>query len=136
MFALSDKPIAEHSLLRDCTHARAGALAVFEGRVRSLNQGREVTQLEYEGAEPLAGNEFAKIEDETLRRFDVLEIRCVHRVGLLQIGDVAVWIAVLAAHRGPAFDACRHVIDELKQRLPIWKKEFYTDGDSGWINNP
>ncbi len=136
MFALTDQPIANHPLLLECTHKRAGALVVFEGRVRSRNQDREVTELEYEGAESLARNEFAKIEEETLRQFELIVIRCVHRVGLLQIGDVAVWIGVLAAHRGPAFEACRHVIDELKQRLPIWKKEFYTDGDSGWINSP
>ncbi len=136
MFALSDQPITEHPLLRDYTHDEAGALAVFEGRVRVKNQGRSVTQLEYEGAEALAQNEFVRIEKEALDRFDIVEVRCVHRVGLLKIGDVAVWIGVLAGHRGPAFDACRYIIDELKKRLPIWKKEYYTDGDSGWINAP
>lgn len=136
MFALSHTPIREHPLVRDYAHERAGALAVFEGRVRSLNQGRVVTRLEYEGAEGLAQSEFAKIEQEVLSRYDIIELRSVHRVGTLQIGDIAVWIGVLAAHRGPAFDACRYTIDELKRRLPIWKKEHYTDGDSGWINAP
>ncbi len=136
MFTLSDCSITAHPWLQECAHEHAGALATFEGRVRSLNQGRAVTRLEYEGAEALAKNEFAKIEKEALSHFDIIEVRCIHRVGLLEIGDTAVWIGVLAAHRGPAFDACRYVIDELKKRLPIWKKEHYTDGDSGWINAP
>jgi molybdopterin synthase catalytic subunit len=114
----------------------AGALVVFEGRVRNVNQGRPVTCLEYEGAEALAGREFARIEADVLDRFDVLDVHCVHRVGTLKVGDIAVWIGVVAAHRAAAFEACRYTIDELKQRLPIWKKEVYTDGNSGWINSP
>ena len=67
-------------------------------------------------------------------RFDVLAIHAEHRVGALAIGDCAVWVGVSAAHRGAAFDACRYVIDEIKARVPIWKKEHYADGDSGWVN--
>ena len=136
MFRLSDTPIEAHPATQDRSLDAAGALVVFEGRVRNRNAGREVRQLEYEGAETLAANEFQRIEQEALDRFDILEVRCIHRTGVLQIGDMAVWIAVLSAHRGPAFEACRYVIDELKQRLPIWKKEYYLDGESDWINAP
>ena len=66
--------------------------------------------------------------------FRFCEARCVHRTGLLEIGDLAVWVGVASAHRDEAFKACRYIIDELKVRLPIWKKEHYVDGDSGWVN--
>lgn len=136
MFELLASPIEPERLRRQAENEDAGALVTFEGRVRLQNQGRTVVRLEYEGAPELAANEFRHIEAEALNQFDVLDIRCWHRVGSLEIGDVAVWVGVLAAHRGPAFDACRFVIDELKRRLPIWKKEHYVDGDSGWINSP
>lgn len=136
MFTLSDEPIDSEGLRKSMQTASAGALVVFEGHVRDQNEGRSVTRLDYEGAAELAGNEFGKIADEVMQKFDITQIRCVHRVGTLAIGDVAVWIGVTAPHRGAAFDACRMVIEELKARLPIWKKEFYTDGDSGWLNSP
>ncbi len=136
MFALSDLPLLEHSLVQSLNDPAAGALVTFEGRVRQQNQGRAVTRLEYEGAELLAANEFQSIEAEACQRFDITQLHCVHRTGMLEIGEIAVWIGVLAPHRGPAFDACRYLIDELKKRLPIWKKEYYADGDSGWINAP
>lgn len=136
MFNLSANPIDSGALISRLQHEEAGGVVIFEGRVRCINQNRSVTRLEYEGAETLARNEFQKIADETAARYDLIDLHCVHRVGLLEIGDIAVWIGVLAKHRGPAFEACRYVIDELKKRLPIWKKEYYTDGDSGWINAP
>ncbi len=136
MFALSDRPLLEHPLVQSLADPAAGALVTFEGRVRQQNQGRAVTRLEYEGAELLAANEFKSIEAEASQRFDITQLHCVHRTGMLEIGEIAVWMGVLAPHRGPAFDACRYVIDELKKRLPIWKKEYYADGDSGWINAP
>ena len=136
MFELVSVPIDSGRLTSNSVSESAGALVTFEGRVRIQNQGRSVIRLEYEGAAELAAHEFARIEAEALEKFDIEAVRCQHRVGILEIGDVAVWIGVLAGHRGPAFDACRYVIDELKTRLPIWKKEFYTDGDSGWIQSP
>lgn len=111
-------------------------MVTFEGRVRNRNQGRSVTRLEYESAEELARREFDRIREKTLANYEITDVLCVHRVGSLVVGDMAVWIGVVAPHRAAAFDACRYVIDELKQRLPIWKKEYYTDGDSGWINAP
>lgn len=136
LFELSPHPIDPVQLARECENDAAGALVTFEGRVRLQNQGRAVIRLEYEGAAELAANEFSRIEAEAFQTFDILHVVCQHRVGVLDIGEMAVWIGVIAAHRGPAFEACRFVIDELKDRLPIWKKEFYKDGDSGWIYSP
>ncbi len=91
-------------------------------------------RLEYEAYEALALKEGERIVAEALERFGVRRIACVHRVGELAIGELAVWVGVSAAHRDEAFAACRYVIDEVKQRLPIWKKEHYPEGDSGWVN--
>ncbi|MCP4298985.1 MAG: molybdenum cofactor biosynthesis protein MoaE [Gammaproteobacteria bacterium] len=112
----------------------AGAYCAFEGWVRNENDGRTVERLEYEAYEPLAISEGNKVIAEALQRYSFLEAHCVHRMGLLEIGDLAVWVGVASAHRDEAFKACRYIIDELKVRLPIWKKEHYVDGDSGWVN--
>ncbi len=112
----------------------AGGFCSFEGWVRNVNEGRTVERLEYEAYEPLVIAEGEKVLAEAKLQFPYLEARCVHRTGLLEIGDLAVWVGVAAAHRDEAFKACRYIIDELKVRLPIWKKEHYVDGDSGWVN--
>ncbi len=112
----------------------AGGFCAFEGWVRNLNDGRRVERLEYEAYEPLVIAEGEKVLAEAKAKHPYLEARCVHRTGLLEIGDLAVWVGVAAPHRDEAFKACRYIIDELKVRLPIWKKEHYVDGDSGWVN--
>lgn len=112
----------------------AGACATFEGWVRNHNEGQAVASLEYEAYAQLAEAEGNRILTEAQGKFDLLAAEAVHRVGHLQIGDLAVWVGVTAAHRGPAFDACRFIIDELKARVPIWKKEHYASGASVWIN--
>jgi molybdopterin synthase catalytic subunit len=112
----------------------AGGFCAFEGWVRNVNEGRQVERLEYEAYEPLVISEGNKVLAEAKERFPFLEARCAHRIGLLEIGDLAVWVGVASAHRDEAFKACRYIIDELKTRLPIWKKEHYVDGDSGWVN--
>jgi len=112
----------------------AGGYCAFEGWVRNENDGRTVERLEYEAYEPLVISEGNKVLAEARERFPYLEACCVHRTGLLEIGDLAVWVGVASAHRDEAFKACRYIIDELKVRLPIWKKEHYVDGDSGWVN--
>ncbi|MGE0581925.1 MAG: ThiF family adenylyltransferase [Steroidobacteraceae bacterium] len=111
-----------------------GGYAAFEGWVRDLNDGRRVEHLEYEAFEPLALREGERILAEACERFGVTRVACVHRVGDLAIGDLAVWVGVSAPHRDEAFRACRFIIDEVKHRVPIWKKEHYVDGDSGWVN--
>ena len=86
------------------------------------------------GAGAYCGFEGEAILDEACERFSLLHAHCVHRTGLLEIGDCAVWVGVSAPHRDEAFLACRYIIDQLKVRLPIWKKEYYVDGHSGWVN--
>jgi molybdopterin synthase catalytic subunit len=134
MFALSAEPIDIAPLMQPLRVDAAGACVTFEGWVRNHNEGREVTQLEYEGYEAVAATEGRKVVDEARERFGVHGVVCVHRVGRLDIGDLAVWVGVSASHRAAAFDACRYVIEEVKKRLPIWKKEHYIEGDSGWVN--
>lgn len=133
-FSFSSSAINGAMLQASLNHATAGGFVAFEGWVRNHNEGQAVLRLEYEAFAELAETEGQRIIDEALQRFAVTGAACVHRIGLLEIGDMAVWVGVSAAHRGAAFDACRYIIDEVKQRVPIWKKEHYANGDSGWIN--
>ncbi len=112
----------------------AGGYASFEGWVRNHNEGLEVRRLEYEAFEALAIKEGQLIVNQAIEKFGVLKAACIHRVGSLEIGDLAVWVGVSSRHRGEAFAACRYIIDEVKHRVPIWKKEHYINGDSGWVN--
>lgn len=132
-FQFSPDPIEPAGLADGLVSPAAGAVVTFTGRVRDHSRGRAVARLEYEGAEELARALFAELEGEARAAYAVDEIRCVHRTGVLAVGEIAVWIGVSAAHRGAAFDACRFLIDELKHRLPLWKKEHYADGGSAWI---
>jgi molybdopterin synthase catalytic subunit len=112
----------------------SGGFASFEGWVRNHNEGREVRCLEYEAFEELAVKEGERIVRAAIERFGVAHALCVHRVGALDVGELAVWVGVSSGHRGEAFQACRFIIDEVKHRVPIWKKEHYVAGDSGWVN--
>jgi molybdopterin/thiamine biosynthesis adenylyltransferase/molybdopterin synthase catalytic subunit/rhodanese-related sulfurtransferase len=125
------EPDRYHSALGD---SASGGYASFEGWVRNHNEGRRVHRLEYEAFEALAISEGERIVATAIERFGVSKAACVHRVGDLGIGELAVWVGVSAAHRDEAFAACRYIIDEVKHRVPIWKKEHYEDGDSGWVN--
>jgi molybdopterin synthase catalytic subunit len=133
-FALTAAAIDPQALKAGLPHPAAGALATFEGWVRDHADGRSVQLLEYQVYPELAQAEGERVVAEALREFDVIAAHCTHRSGILRIGDIAVWVGVAAAHRGAAFDACRYIIDEIKQRLPIWKRETYVAGDSGWVN--
>ncbi len=134
MFAISEQKILIDDLRKQMIHPGSGGYCVFEGWVRNENEGRSVERLEYEVYAPLAISEGEKVIAEAMQRFPFLTACCVHRSGLLEIGDCAVWVGVSAPHRDEAFKACRYIIDEIKARLPIWKKEHYVDGDSGWVN--
>ena len=112
----------------------AGAFVCFEGWVRDNNEGHAVTALEYEVFRDLAVTEGGKIIGEAIGTFGLTDARAVHREGPLEIGDCAIWIGVTARHRGAAFDACRYIIDEIKHRLPVWKKEHYEGLDPQWVN--
>ncbi len=133
-FRVSDEPIdvpAEQATLSD---PGAGGYVAFEGWVRETNEGRRVVRLAYEAYPMLANREGRRILEEARQRFGLKSASCLHRTGLLEIGGLAVWVGVSAAHRGEAFAACRYIIDEVKHRVPVWKQEFYEDGDSGWVN--
>jgi adenylyltransferase/sulfurtransferase len=112
---------------------RAGALVCFEGRVRNHNENKRVSSLEYEVFHELALKEGLAIIAEAKKNFDIIDAYAIHREGRLQIEDSAVWVGALAAHRDGAFRAARYIIDRIKTRLPIWKKEFYVEGPSEWV---
>ncbi|NND43919.1 MAG: molybdenum cofactor biosynthesis protein MoaE [Xanthomonadales bacterium] len=133
-FSVSAKTINADPLRRAADNPACGAVAVFEGVVRNHNEGRPVLRLEYEVYHPLAVSEGEAILAEARQRYEIAEAACVHREGLLELGEVAVVVVVAAAHRDAAFRACRYIIDEAKRRLPIWKKEHYADGESAWVN--
>src|SRR5512134_2842546 len=119
-----------------CTATPAdGAVCLFLGVVRDENAGRRVLRLEYEAYEEMALPLMQEIVAEARRSFPVTELRLVHRLGRLEIGEASVAVAVSSPHRAQAFAACRFAIDALKARVPIWKKEFYADG-SAWLEGP
>jgi molybdopterin synthase catalytic subunit len=133
-FRLTESPIDTGEARRELQSLSAGGFVSFEGWVRNFNEGLEVTRLEYEAFQELAVKEGDRIVAEALRRFPIEHALCIHRLGSLALSDMAVWVGVSAVHRGEAFDACRFIIDEVKHRVPIWKKEHYRNGDSGWVN--
>jgi adenylyltransferase/sulfurtransferase len=133
-FAFSSAPLDPAAQRQALEDPSAGGYASFEGWVRDHNEGRQVRRLEYEAYEALAIKEGERIVAEALTRFPIRRAACVHRIGDLGLGELAVWVGVSAAHRAEAFAACRYIIDEVKHRVPIWKKEHYADGDSGWVN--
>ncbi|UXI69632.1 molybdenum cofactor biosynthesis protein MoaE [Tahibacter amnicola] len=133
-FALQDSAVDSAAWSQRLASRTAGACVTFEGWVRDHNDGRAVQRLSYQAYAPLALAEGEAILADARRRFAIEQAYCVHRVGDLAIGDLAVWVGVSAGHRGPAFEACRFIIDEIKLRVPIWKNEFYADGESGWLH--
>ncbi len=133
-FRFSHAPIEVERLRRTLADPGCGGFASFEGWVRNHNEGAQVRHLEYEAFEALAVREGERIIREALARFGVTRAACEHRLGDLSVGEVAVWVGASAPHRHEAFLAARYIIDEVKHRLPIWKKEHYVNGDSGWVN--
>jgi adenylyltransferase/sulfurtransferase len=133
-FSFSQAPLEPGRCREALADAACGGYASFEGWVRDHSDGRRVRRLEYEAFEALAVKEGERIVASAIERYGVRRAACVHRIGDLGIGELAVWVGVSAEHRDEAFAACRYIIDEVKHRLPIWKKEHYEDGDSGWVN--
>ena len=133
MFSLTDQIIDTARLMQALDEPSAGACVVFEGRVRNHHNGRAVTGLEYEAYAPLAQSEGQRILEEACERFGIQRAIAQHRLGTLDIGENAVWVGVATAHRKEAFTACAYIIDQLKARVPIWKKEFYTEGPAEWV---
>ncbi len=132
-FTLVSNSIDIPSLAAELNDSAAGAVVTFDGRVRNHNAGREVSRLEYQAYPALAISTGQRILEEEAARHNLLGVMAAHRTGPLAIGDVAVWVGVAGAHRGSAFDGARAIIERLKYELPIWKKETYTDGATGWV---
>ena len=131
-FRLSDEPLSLEEVAREVASDDAGAIATFVGTTRAHSRGREVIRLEYEAYEGMAEAEMERIAAMLRDRHDVIDVAIHHRVGPVEIGETSVVIAVSAAHRTAAFDACREAIDTLKQTVPLWKKELYVGGEE-WI---
>lgn len=132
-FSLTQEPIDPVAMAAGLDDPRAGAVLTFEGRVRNHNAGHAVGHLEYQAYPALALATGQRILDEEVARHGIMGAHAVHRTGPLQIGDLAVWVGVASAHRGPAFDAARAIMERLKYELPIWKKETYADGRTEWV---
>ncbi len=132
MIRLVRDPIDVAALCRSLTREEDGAVVVFEGIVRNHSHGRRVTSLEYTAYERMALSELEQVGKDAKRQFDIRDISIVHRLGRLSPGDCSVAIVVVSAHRAAAFDACRFAIDTIKGRVPIWKKEFFEDGEV-WV---
>lgn len=132
-FFINQEVIHPDLMVTENSDHQSGAKSIFEGIVRENNLGKSVTSLEYQCYEELAVKEGNLIISEAFSKFDINYAYCVHRIGLLNIGDTAVIVLVYAAHRDDSFKACRFIIDEVKLRVPIWKKELYVSGESEWL---
>lgn len=121
------------ALLRDALSPSDGAALLFWGVVRNEHAGRAVESLEYEAYAPMAERKLQQIADEARERWGTGAIHIVHRVGMLQVGEASVGIAVASPHRGEAYEASRYCIEEIKRRVPVWKREGYTDGERAWV---
>ena len=131
---LTSQPIDVPALTREVTAEDRGAVSIFLGTVRNSNEGRAVNGIDYSAYDAMAVAEMTRIADEACDRFRGVAIAMEHRIGTLQVGDVSVAIACAHAHRTQALDANRYVIEELKRRVPIWKREHYLDGTSEWVD--
>jgi molybdopterin synthase catalytic subunit len=131
-FVLSGEPLSLERAAAEVASDGAGAIATFVGTTRARSRGRDVIRLEYEAYEGMAEAEMERIAGAPRDRHDVIDVAIHHRVGPVEIGETSVVIAVSAAHRAAAFDACREAIDTLKQTVPLWKKELYVGGEE-WI---
>jgi molybdopterin synthase catalytic subunit len=130
---VTEHPIDPGRMLTGTLSAEDGAALLFWGVVRNVNDGRPVAHLEYSAYARMAEREMLRIADEARERFGTGAIHVVHRIGRLEIGEASVAIAVASPHRGQAYEASRYVIEALKQRVPVWKREGYVDGDTEWV---
>lgn len=132
--AIVDTPLDPAALVAEVAHHANGATLLFVGTVREVNDGRPVSGIEYTAYRAMAEREMADIVREAAARFCTNDIAVEHRLGTLALGEASVAIAVAHPHRGDAYDASRYVIEQLKQRVPIWKREAYRDGTREWVN--
>ncbi len=130
---VTTEPIEPGAVLGRVGGASYGAVVLFLGTVRNTNDGRPVSGMEYHGYEAMAQEQLAVIVGEASEIAGGAPVAAVHRLGTLALGEISVAIAVSTPHRASAFEASRHVIEEIKKRLPVWKKEHYVDGRTDWV---
>jgi molybdopterin synthase catalytic subunit len=133
--AIVTRALDAGAMLTEVSSVSNGAVVVFVGTVRDVNDDRDVTGLDYDAYVPMAERELALIVRDAELQWPASTVVCEHRIGSLALGDASVVVAASHPHRGEAFDACRFVIEELKKRLPIWKREHYADGALAWVEN-
>ena len=134
MIEITETPIDHAALTEQVRSSRAGAVVTFLGTVREMTGDRRTTSLDYEAYPEMARARLADLESESRRRWPVIEAAIVHRVGHLGLGEVSVAVAVSCPHRKQAFEACRWIIDTLKEVVPIWKRELWADGTDEWVH--
>jgi molybdopterin synthase catalytic subunit len=121
-------------MIQEVASARHGATAIFVGTVRSVNEGREVREIEYTAYEEMAEREMSAILAEAGRQYEGAALVAEHRIGMLAVGEASIVIAAAHERRGCALDALRYAIDQMKVRVPVWKREVYTDGSQSWVD--
>jgi molybdopterin synthase catalytic subunit len=126
-------PIDVSGLLAKAARSDCGALAMFLGTTRDHHDGRRVVRLAYEAYPPMARAALDRLERESCARYDIASCHIIHRLGEVPVAEPSVVVVVAAAHRGPAFEACRWAMDELKRTVPIWKKEHFAEGGAEWV---
>jgi molybdopterin synthase catalytic subunit len=131
--AVTSGPLDQARLMARVGASEDGAVLLFLGTVRNHADGRPVSGMQYEGYEEMALEVLRRIADEASERFSTPHLAVAHRLGALEIGEVSVVVAVSSPHRAEAYGASRHVMEEIKRRLPVWKKEFYIDGAARWV---
>lgn len=133
MFKITSDEIELGDVVRAVEAGDAGAIVHFLGVVRNNTEGREVSYLEYEAYPPMAEKKMAEIAQEIHEKWGLDRVAMIHRVGRLEIGEVSVAVAVASPHRKEAFEACHYAMNRLKQIVPIWKREVWTDGEEEWV---
>lgn len=134
LIAVRESPLSVDEVRLAVAHPAAGATALFAGAVRQADHGREVARLSYT-AHPTAAAEMRRVAEKVAAGFPALGVAAVHRAGDLEIGDLAVVVAVSCPHRAEALEACRVLIDEIKERVPVWKHQYFADGSDEWVNS-
>jgi len=134
MFKVTTEPLKVQEVNDLVKRPTDGAVVTFDGIVRNNFDGRPVDYLEYEAYAAMAEKKLVEVAAEVRQKFAVGEVAMVHRIGRLEIGESSIVIAVAAPHRHAAFEACAYAMDRVKEDLPVWKKEFFTDGEAHWVN--
>jgi molybdopterin synthase catalytic subunit len=132
MIDIIKKPIDISQIMKDCKDRSAGATVLFTGSVRDHNEKERVSGIYYEAYLEMAKNVLVEIENEVLRKWHVRKFIAIHRIGSLKVNEISVAIAITTEHRQDAFEACKYTIDNIKTRIPIWKKELLESGNATW----